>query len=96
MSAFPHDTFAKDYLTELLNTIGKAKPNQVIKSERREGDIWFERDPGLSLKTQRDRLGLMGQLFTHGPVAGCSGISSSCFPCLCGWASWCGFTGGSA
>jgi hypothetical protein len=34
MSAFPHDTFAKDYLTELLNTIGKAKPNQVINSER--------------------------------------------------------------
>jgi hypothetical protein len=65
MPAFPHDTFAKDYLTELLNTIGKAKPNQVIKSERREGDIWFERDPALSLKVQRDRLGMMGQLLTH-------------------------------
>jgi hypothetical protein len=65
MPAFPHDTFAKDYLTELLNTIGKAKPSQVIKSERREGDVWFERDPSLSLQVQRDRLGLMGQLLTH-------------------------------
>jgi regulator of replication initiation timing len=62
MSEFPHDTFAKDYLTELLNTIGKAVPNKVVKSERREGDLWFERNPQMSLAAQRRQLGLMGQL----------------------------------
>jgi hypothetical protein len=65
MSEFPHDTFAKDYLTELLNTIGKANPNKLIRSERREGDLWFERDPRVSIATQRQRLGLLGQLLTH-------------------------------
>jgi hypothetical protein len=65
MSEFPHDTFAKDYLTELLNTIGKAQPNPVVRSERREGDVWFERDPQVSLKVQRQRLGLLGQLLSH-------------------------------
>ncbi len=62
MSEFPHDDFAKDYLTELLSNIGTAVPNKVIKSERREGDIWFERDTKLTIATQRKKLGLMGQL----------------------------------
>jgi regulator of replication initiation timing len=62
MAEFPHDTFAKDYLTELLSTIGKAVPNKVIKSERREGDLWFERNPQMSMAAQQQLLGLMGQL----------------------------------
>jgi hypothetical protein len=62
MSEFPHDDFAKDYLTELLSTIGTAMPNKVIKSERREGDLWFERDKTLTIAAQRKQLGLMGQL----------------------------------
>ena len=62
MSEFPHDDFAKDYLTELLSNIGTAVPNKVIKSERREGDIWFERNPDLTIAAQRKKLGLMGQL----------------------------------
>ena len=53
MSEFPHDDFAKDYLTELLSNIGTAVPNKVIKSERREGDIWFERDTKLTIAAQR-------------------------------------------
>ena len=65
MSKFPHDEFAKNYLTELLNTIGKANPNELINSERREGDVWFERDPSVSIVEQRKRLGLLGQLLTH-------------------------------
>jgi hypothetical protein len=65
MSEFPHDTFAKDYLTELLNTIGKAQPNPVVRSERREGDVWFERDRQVSLSTQQKRLGLLGQLLSQ-------------------------------
>ena len=62
MSEFPHDDFAKDYLTELLGNIGTAVPNKVIKSERREGYIWFERDAKLTIAAQRKKLGLMGQL----------------------------------
>ncbi len=62
MSEFPHDDFAKDYLTELLSNIGTATPNKVIKSERREGDIWFERTAKLTIAAQREKLGLMGQL----------------------------------
>ena len=65
MSKFPHDEFAKNYLTELLNTIGKASANELINSERREGDVWFERDPSVSIAEQRKRLGLLGQLLTH-------------------------------
>jgi hypothetical protein len=64
MSEFPHDEFTKDYLTELLSTIGTAVPNKVVKSERREGDMWFERNPKLSIAAQRKQLGLMGQLLT--------------------------------
>ncbi len=62
MSEFPHDSFAKNYLTELLSAIGTAIPNKFIKSERREGDVWFERDRKLSIPAQRKKLGLMGQL----------------------------------
>ena len=62
MSEFLHDDFAKDYLTELLSNIGIAVPNKVIKSERREGDLWFERNSTMTIATQRKKLGLMGQL----------------------------------
>jgi hypothetical protein len=65
MSKFPHDEFAKNYLTELLNTIGKAKSDEGIRSERRVGDVWFERDPSVSIAQQRERLGLLGQLLIH-------------------------------
>jgi hypothetical protein len=65
MSEFPHDSFAKNYLTELLNTIGTAVPNKFVKSERREGDVWFEHDRKLSIPAQRKKLGLMGQLLVR-------------------------------
>jgi hypothetical protein len=65
MSEFPHDSFAKNYLTELLSAIGKAVPNKFVKSERREGDVWFERDRRLSIPAQRKKLGLMGQLLVR-------------------------------
>ncbi len=55
----------QDYLTELLSTIGTAIPNKLIKSERREGDLWFERNPKLTIAAQRKQLGLMGQLLTR-------------------------------
>jgi hypothetical protein len=63
MPSFPHDNFAKSYLTELLNTIGKATPDRRIKSEAREGDLWFELTA--KAKKHRQQLGLLGQLLTR-------------------------------
>lgn len=63
MSEFPHDQFAKDYLTELLSTIGKASPNELIRSERREGDVWFERDRTLSISGTEEATGVNGAAF---------------------------------
>jgi hypothetical protein len=63
MPAFPHDNFAKSYLTELLSTIGKATPDRRIKSEAREGDLWFELTS--KAKKHRQQLGLLGQLLTR-------------------------------
>jgi hypothetical protein len=44
MTQFRHDEFAKAYLTELLNTIGKAVPNKLIRSESREADLPLSQD----------------------------------------------------
>jgi hypothetical protein len=63
MPKFQHDEFAKSYLTELLNTIGKATPNHRIKSETREADLWFELNP--KSQSKRHALGLLGQLLTR-------------------------------
>jgi hypothetical protein len=62
MSKFPHDDFAKAYLTELLSTIGKATPNRPFKAETRIADLWFELNPKAT--HQRQALGLLGQLLT--------------------------------
>jgi hypothetical protein len=42
MSEFPHDDFAKDYLTELLRRIGNARANRALKAETRTADLWFK------------------------------------------------------
>jgi hypothetical protein len=63
MSKFPHDDFAKAYLTELLNTIGKATPNRPLKVETRVADLWFELNP--QSQAQRQQLGLLGELLTR-------------------------------
>jgi hypothetical protein len=63
MSKFPHDDFAKAYLTELLSVIGTATPNRPLKSETRIADLWFELNPNAT--DQRHELGLLGQLLTR-------------------------------
>jgi hypothetical protein len=62
MSKFPHDDFAKAYLTELLSVIGTARPNRPFKAETQVADLWFELNP--NLRSQRHRLGLLGELLT--------------------------------
>jgi hypothetical protein len=63
MSEFPHDDFAKAYLTELLSVIGTARPNRPFKAETQTADLWFELNP--KLRSQRHRLGLLGELLTR-------------------------------
>ena len=63
MSKFPHDDFAKAYLTELLSTIGKATPNHPLKNETRFADLWFELNPKFA--ERRTELGLLGELLNR-------------------------------
>ena len=42
---FPHDDFAKTYLTELLRPMGKTIVNRPLKTETRYADLWFKRSP---------------------------------------------------
>jgi hypothetical protein len=65
MAEFPHDEFSKSYLTELLGTIGTIRPNKAIHSESRQADLWFQRNPNLTIPAQRKKLGTIGQLLTH-------------------------------
>ena len=53
---FPHDEFAKTYLTELLRPMGKTIVNYPIKTETRYADLWFQ----LSENADRTHLGLSG------------------------------------
>ena len=61
MNQFPHDDFAKTYLTELLRQMGTTSVNRPIKTETRYADLWFK----LSDKADRTHLGLLGELLTR-------------------------------
>ncbi|NEO74710.1 DUF4351 domain-containing protein, partial [Moorena sp. SIO3H5] len=37
----PHDQFAKEYLEELLSSLGQVETSKDVKSEVREIDVWF-------------------------------------------------------
>ncbi|MFM7352094.1 MAG: hypothetical protein ACKO1G_03280 [Microcystis aeruginosa] len=37
-----HDQFAKEYLEELLASLGRIKKSKKVKSEVQEIDVWFE------------------------------------------------------
>ncbi len=41
MTRFPYDQFAKQYLEELLSTIGEVKAPREVRGEIREIDVWF-------------------------------------------------------
>jgi hypothetical protein len=61
MEKFPHDDFAKTYLTELLRPIGTATANRPLKPQTRFADLWFE----LSPNADDSQLGLLGELLTR-------------------------------
>jgi hypothetical protein len=62
MSQFPHDDFAKAYLSELLQRIGTVKPDFALKAETRTADLWFEHK--VTPPADRQQLGLLGELLT--------------------------------
>jgi hypothetical protein len=62
MARFPHDDFAKAYLTELLKVIGTVRPNFALKGETRTADLWFEHKA--VSPNDRQQLGLLGELLT--------------------------------
>ncbi|NES88548.1 hypothetical protein [Okeania sp. SIO2B9] len=47
MTIFPHDQFAKQYLEELLSSIGEVKTPREVRGEVRQIDVWFSPQPQL-------------------------------------------------
>ncbi len=60
MTRFPYDQFAKDYLEELLQPLGKIETSKTVPAEIREIDVYFA--PSSQPTTDTIQLGLLGQL----------------------------------
>ncbi|TRU82626.1 MAG: flagellar assembly protein H, partial [Microcystis novacekii Mn_MB_F_20050700_S1] len=60
MTRFIHDQFAKDYLEELLSSLGEVKSARVVRGEVREIDVWFS--PQILDNNPRNLLGLLGKM----------------------------------
>ena len=59
MTRQPHDQFAKEYLGELLTSLGKVETSKDVKSEVREIDVWFVPNPSPSPTSE---LGLLAKM----------------------------------
>jgi hypothetical protein len=59
MTRQPHDQFAKEYLEELLTSLGKVETSKDVKSEVREIDVWFV--PNTS-SSNTSELGLLAKM----------------------------------
>lgn len=55
-----HDEFAKYYLSELLEPLGRIEVSRQIKSETRFADLWFIPNP--ATVQNRQNLGLLGRI----------------------------------
>lgn len=62
MTRFPHDQFAKDYLKELLTTLGQVETSRNVAGEVREIDVWFT--PSSTPTSVAQSLGLLGRFAT--------------------------------
>ncbi|MEB3339610.1 hypothetical protein [Okeania sp.] len=60
MTRFLHDQFAKQYLEELLSSIGEVKAAREVRGEVRQIDVWFSPKP--QLQGNPELLGLLGNL----------------------------------
>ena len=61
MTRQPHDQFAKEYLEELLTSLGQVETSKDVKSEVREIDVWFVPNPSPSNASE---LGLLAKMAT--------------------------------
>ncbi|MDJ0674093.1 MAG: hypothetical protein QNJ36_01610, partial [Calothrix sp. MO_167.B42] len=61
MTRQPHDQFAKEYLEELLTSLGRVETSKDVKSEVREIDVWFV--PNAS-PSNTSELGLLAKMAT--------------------------------
>jgi hypothetical protein len=59
MTRQPHDQFAKEYLEELLTSLGNVETSKDVKSEVREIDVWFVPSPSASNPSE---LGLLAKM----------------------------------
>jgi hypothetical protein len=59
MTRQPHDQFAKEYLEELLTSLGNVKTSKDVKSEVQEIDVWFVPTTSSSEKSE---LGLLARM----------------------------------
>jgi hypothetical protein len=60
MTRQPHDQFAKEYLEELLTSLGNVETSKDVKSEVREIDVWFV--PHNSTPSDQLELGLLAKM----------------------------------
>ncbi|WP_016951569.1 hypothetical protein [Anabaena sp. PCC 7108] len=60
MTRQPHDQFAKEYLQELLTSLGNVETSKDVKSEVREIDVWFV--PNNSTPSDELELGLLAKM----------------------------------
>jgi hypothetical protein len=74
MTKFPHDQFAKDYLRELLLSLGKAETSHNVAGEVREVDVWFV--PASEPTGNPQLLGLLGRFAATSSISQ-SGYSQS-------------------
>jgi len=63
MTRTPHDSFAKDYLEELLSPLGKVETSREISDEPNHIDVLFSPDP--SAISSAESIGLLGRLVTQ-------------------------------
>lgn len=65
MTIFPYDEFAKNYLTELLSSIGKIDSSRKLATEIKEIDVYYTLDPqGVTNDQKEQILGLLGRFAT--------------------------------
>ncbi len=62
MTKFPHDEFAKEYLSELCQDYGESISSADIKSEKRQVDILFT--PTSKANNTPNTIGLLGKILT--------------------------------
>jgi hypothetical protein len=60
MTRFPHDQFAKQYLEELLTSIGEVRVGLEVLGESRQVDVWFA--PNDAPPAEPNALGILGRM----------------------------------